>query len=117
MSYDISLHDPETGDIVLLPEKHNLRGGTYAVGGTHAAELNITYNYSPYFYQTLGSEGIHSLYGKTGWEAMPLLAQAVNTLGTETDNDYWKSTPGNAGKALRDLLTLCQAAPDAIIRD
>ena len=43
MSYDIELKDPVTGEVIELDHVHGMRSGTYALGGTTAAELNITY--------------------------------------------------------------------------
>ena len=49
MSYDIELIDPVTGNTLELDAPHHMRGGTYALGGTTRAHLNVTYNYSPQF--------------------------------------------------------------------
>ena len=49
MSYDIELRHPVTGDTLQLDEPHHMRCGTYQVGGTTDAHINITYNYSRYF--------------------------------------------------------------------
>lgn len=46
MSYDIELCDPITGVALELDAPHQMRGGTYALGGTREAHLNVTYNYS-----------------------------------------------------------------------
>ncbi len=130
MSYDIKLVDPVTEEVLLLPERHHLRGGTYCLGtvsqfpegryvftGTREAWLNITYNYSEFYYKTLDSDkGIRVLYGMTGREAMPILSRAIAELGIVRHSDYWKSTPGNAGAALADLLTLATALPDGVFR-
>ena len=62
MSYDIHLKDPVTGETVTVPG-HLMIGGTYKADyhpeiGTFTpalnteAELNITYNYSGYYYDT-----------------------------------------------------------------
>jgi len=116
MSYDISLKDPRTGDDIHFDEPHELTGGTYALGGTTRAWLNITWNYAPFFYQTIDTErGIRALYGKTGNEAAPILIRAISQLGTDRSDDYWEATPGNAGAALDDLLTLISKAPGGII--
>jgi len=115
MSYDISLVD-ENGETIQLDEAHQLKGGTYAVGGTAEAWLNITYNYTSYFHDVFGDGGIRTLYGKTGEEAIPLLGQAIDRLGVMRDEDYWAATPGNAGAALLNLRTLCEACPQGIIQ-
>ncbi|MEY4933521.1 MAG: hypothetical protein RLZZ403_1841 [Pseudomonadota bacterium] len=117
MSYDIRLIDHETGKTVEFDQPHELRGGTYMMGGTREAWLNVTYNYVNFYRDTLDSEkGIRSLYGKTGREAIPALQAAIARLGTERDRDYWNATPGNAGAALADLLLLVEMAPpDAVL--
>ena len=117
MSYDISLNEPDTDDVIIFDEKHIIKGGTYALGGTKIACLNITYNYSEHYYKHLNQgKGIRSLYGMTGEEAIPILEEAIKILGTETDKDYWKSTPGNAGHALQGLLTFAKLRPDGIFQ-
>jgi len=117
MSYDIYLSDPDTGEVIIFDEKHTIKGGTYVLGGTNLACLNITYNYSEYYYKCLNSEkGIRSLYGMTGEEAIPILKVAIKTLSTKIDKDYWKSIPGNAGFALQGLLTFAKLRPDGIFK-
>lgn len=116
MSYDIHLED-ENGKVIEFAEKHDIRGGTYALGGTTRAELNITYNYACYFYEKIDAEhGIRALYGMKARVAAPMLLSAIQQLGIARSSDYWESTPGNAGAALYDLLTLCLMAPEGIIR-
>jgi len=115
MSYDISLNDPVTKKVVQLDFKHELKGGTYAMYGTTEAWLNITYNYSKFFYPLFGEEGIRSLYGKTGAEAIPILEKVIAQLGDDTDPDYWKATEGNAKSSLLKLLALTKLRPDAIV--
>ena len=51
MSYDISLADPVTGETLELDAPHYMRGGTYAVGGTTDAHLNVTWNYAKHYYR------------------------------------------------------------------
>lgn len=116
MSYDISFQDAGTGNTVHLEDPHQLKGGTYALGGTTEAWLNITYNYSDYYYELWPNNGINSLYGKTAGECIPILEDAVEKLGTERSDDYWEPTRGNAGAALMDLLELARGVPlDAVV--
>ena len=42
MSYDVYLEDPTTGRTVEFEEPHHSRGGTYVLGGTKEAWLNVT---------------------------------------------------------------------------
>ena len=114
MSYDISLHDPITKEIVILDKKHQLRGGTYALDGTDEAWLNITYNYSNHFKQMFGEAGIRTIYGMTATESIPLIEEAIKKLGNDINSDYWKSTEGNAKFALSQLLALAYMAPNGI---
>jgi len=115
MSYDISLIDPITKETVEFDEAHQVKGGTYALGGTREAWLNVTWNYSKHFYQTMGDKGIRAIYGLTGAEAIPILKQAIEQLADDVDeNDYWHGTEGNAKRALLGLLAFAQIRPDGI---
>lgn len=114
MSYDIDLTDPITGEVLETEEKHDIRGGTYMMGGTTRLHLNVTYNYARHFSRVLGEEGIRSLYGKTGAESIPLLKKAIEELGNDVDDDYWKPTEGNAKRALHGLLAFAQMRPDGV---
>lgn len=118
MSYDIYLKDPKTGEKFDIESKHHvlnhLKGGTYCIGGTKYAELNITYNYSKFFYEHMGENGIREIYGKTGAESIPILRKAIEELGDDVDPDYWKATEGNAKRALQHLVTLAEMAPDGV---
>lgn len=92
-------------------------GGTYPIGGTTEAELNVTYNYSEWFYKYLdGESGLRWLDGKTGAEAYPRLVFAVDQLGTKRSAYYWAATPGNAGAALDRLAKWAKQYPKAIFR-
>ena len=115
MSYDVSLLDPVTGEVIQLDEKHHMTQGTFQVGGTPEASLNITYNYSKYFYQYIDKEGgLRSLYGKTGATTLPLLDKAIAELSDDADEDYWAACEGNAKKALCNLRALAQMHPEGI---
>ena len=46
MSWDISLTDRVTGEVLHSDAPHMMRGGTFMLGGTTELWLNITYNYS-----------------------------------------------------------------------
>jgi len=113
MSYDIELLDPVTKESIELDVPHHMRGGTYAMGGTTRAHLNVTYNYARH-YGSVGPEGIRTIYGKTGAESIPMLEGAAAKLGDDTDPDYWKATEGNAKRALLQLAALAKMRPDAI---
>lgn len=119
MSYDIELTCPVTGEVLELDEPHQMKGGTYAVGGTKYAELNVTYNYGEHFYRVFleiqfSKAGIRSIYGLTGAESIPVLQRAIAKLKDDVDPDYWKPTEGNAKKALTQILALAKMRPDGV---
>lgn len=117
MSYWANLCDPVTGSTLDLDELHEMKGGSYVQGGTRSAELNVTYNYCGLLREALGhDEDLRSLDGKTGAETIPLLKAGAETLGDETDPDYWKPAPGNVKRALLQLLALAQLRPDGVWR-
>ncbi len=118
MSYDVYVEDPERPEsAVEIQGKNYFRGGTYEVGGTPLAHLNITYNYRDSFVKVFGEQGIRSLYGRTVGEVLPMLVDAIAVLGTDRDEDYWKATDGNAGAALSDLMNICLMCPvEGILR-
>ncbi|MBE5851286.1 MAG: hypothetical protein E7298_14355 [Lachnospiraceae bacterium] len=115
MSYDISLVDRVTGEVVQLPFKHLMIGGTFAADYDPVedrftpkpisdAKLNITYNYSHYYYdatdgdprfahdevseyQTDGTQGpmqseygIRGIYGKSGAESIQMLKDMIERI-------------------------------------
>lgn len=114
MSYDINLCDPVTHDVLLLDEPHDMRGGTYAMGGTTECWLNITYNYAPIFRRELGEKGIRTIYGMTGAESIQLLEAAAARLADDATGNYWDATEGNAKRALLQLVALAKLRPDGV---
>ena len=114
VSYDIKLCEPVGGEVINFEHPPLVAGGTFAVGGTPEAWLNVTYNYSKQFYRVMGEKGIRSIYGKTGAETIPILEAAIAALGDDTNPDYWKPTDGNAKKALLGLLAFARLRPDGV---
>lgn len=115
MSYDIELVDPVSKKVLELDMPHHMRGGTYAVGGTTEAHLNVTYNYGTILRKVLSPEhGIRFLYGKTAAETIPLLSNAAEQLGDDVSNDYWDPTEGNVKKVLLQLKALATMRPDGV---
>ena len=111
MSYDISLM---YNDEIAIVDEH-IEGAVYVLGGSEEAHLNVTYNYAKFYYDNLDEElGIRWLYGKTASETIAKLKIAINILGVDRDNDYWKPTPGNAGYALSVLLGWAKQHPNAV---
>lgn len=99
MSWDIDLIDTETGESV--------------------EEFNITWNYSPYYYEHLDSEkGIRAIYEVSIDEAIRLLTSAIQGIATSgmditnkdpefalgTKNWKWNPTPFHAIEPLNNLL-------------
>lgn len=89
MSHDIYLKDPVTRKVANVPG-HLMIGGTYKADyhpetGTFTpamnteAWLNITYNYSRYYYEC-HEEGIEKIYGMSGVESIPVLEDMISLL-------------------------------------
>lgn len=140
MSYDITLNDPVTHEAIRLDAPHEMRGGTYAINGTDEAWLNITYNYSGWYYKdgvfpsfpderfSYGRSGIRSIYGMTGAESIPVLKHAIEAISRMPDisdeekaryeskgcDSYWMPTRDNAIRPLYQLIALAQLRPDGI---
>lgn len=127
MSYDIYLE--KDGKCVEV-DNHS-EGGTYAMGGTTQAHLNVTYNYGWFYYHFLDKrKGIRWLYGKKAKDCIARLEKAVKILGTNQYEEciegadwqdrknyrvhYWAPTPGNAGYALNILLQWAKQHPEAV---
>lgn len=114
MSYDVSIINKDTNKEVTITTKHQIRGGTYCLGGTNELSVNITYNYSPFFKKVLGDKGIRVLNGMEIKESIPLLEEAISKLGDDVDENYWAPTEGNAKEALINLVQLAKLCPEYI---
>jgi hypothetical protein len=104
VSFDVSLLDSE-GQLVSVPHFEG-EGGTFAIGGSDYAELNVTYNYSELW-------RVKEIDGMTGAESEPILADVVERFGTERDGNYWLPTEGNVGYMANILLGWARLHPDA----
>lgn len=118
MSYDISLCDPVSKETILLDDAHDMRGGTYALGGTRKARLNITWNYAPFYYDA-DEKGIRGIYGMTGAESISYLENMIQSIkekhpDLEVSSDYWGAKPGNAVRPLYMLIALAKLRPDGV---
>jgi hypothetical protein len=113
MSYDIYLINPKTREVEQLEQRLSLIAGITELGGTDEAWLNVTYNYHRTFKTVIGEAGIRAIYGMKASESIPLLERAMDQLGDDQDEDYWKATEGNAKAALAALVTLAKACPNA----
>ena len=105
MSWDISLEN-DRGPVVV--DRH-AEGGTYPLGGTTRAELNVTYNYADLF-------PFRELDGQRAGDTRERMREAIAVLGTQRDQDYWTPTPGNVGHALEILLAWADQYPEATWR-
>lgn len=114
MSYDITLRDPVTREVLRADSPHDMRGGIYCAGGTDELWLNVTYNYAPHFERVLGESGIRAIYGMTGAESIPVLEAAAARLADDASDDYWEATEGNAKRALLQLAAMARLRPDGI---
>lgn len=116
MSFDLSLHDPETGRViesdVAVPT-----GGTYAPD-SRALEFNVTFNYSEHIRPVMPglADGFYSVDGMPAMDFAWQLLEAIPKLGQDVSDDYWEPTEGNARRALESLLWMCMAAPHGVWR-
>ena len=123
MSWDFDLCDPVTKKVLETEQKHEIKGGTYCVGGTTEMALNVTYNYSDIINKKMKELGIgdkheyaYYLNDKTGAETIEPLKKIIASLKDDVDEDYWKATEGNAKRALCGLLAFAQMRPDGVLR-
>lgn len=139
MGYDITLKDPVTKETLNTNAPHQIKGGTYVVGGTDKMWLKITYNYSRWYYKDgvfpnnsndySESKGIRTIYGMSGAESIPVLKAAISALENSTEEisdeerreceeqgatGYWMPTKENAIKPLYSLLAFAQMRPDGV---
>lgn len=114
MSYDIYLTDHVSGEVLNCEVAHQLRGGTYAMGGTSEAWLNVTYNYGGHFRRLFGEDGIRFLYGKPAVDTIAPLQSGADALKNDVSEDYWEGTEGNAKRALLSLIALAKMLPHGV---
>ena len=112
MSWWVSLNDENKEPLTV---SSFIEGGTITIDGSREADLNITWNYAPHFYNCLDAEkGIRWLHEKTGQETIIARARAVDELGTGRVDNYWEPTRGNAGYALNILLVWAAMYPAGV---
>lgn len=121
MSYDIYLTERVSGETIKLPIKHAMIGGTFRADynpetkaftptAIEEAWLNITYNYSRYYYEATENDdrffgekdygdggycnlGIRGLYGKTGLESIAMLNDMISRIESKYKKDgEWITT-------------------------
>ena len=110
MSYDVRLVHPETGDTLPASERV-FGGGTYPVGGRDDCCFNITYNYSQIF-----GPLVHHLNDRTAADTLPALLAFVDMWpdARPYERDYWAPTPGNAKKAVEQLIVFARVHPNGV---
>jgi len=116
MSYDIQLLDRYGNPFKLkTPLKE---GGIYEIGGNRETNLNITYNYSWYYYMFLDkNKGIRALYGKKAKNCKKILEKAIAPCeNCKPNKDYWAETPGNCIIPLKIFLDWCNNFPDGVFK-
>ena len=112
MSYDLYIVDVH-GNRMQSPFKHDIRGGTYCVGGTDKLWLSITFNYSPMFEKAFqDNRGIKILQGKSCLMSIGIIRDAMKRLGDDVTDRYWDATEGNAKKALWNCIQLAALGCD-----
>ena len=115
MSYDIEYKNQESNNFVL--DEPIQEGGTQVLGGNPDSWMNVTYNYSWYFYQFLDKkEGIRWLYGKKGKDCIERLKKAIKPFEEDQpyEKDYWANTPGNCVRPLKIFLSWCEKWPEGV---
>lgn len=114
MSHDINYTD-ESGKYFILDETME-EGGTYAIGNKNSC-LNVTYNYSWFYYAFLDKEkGIRWLYGKKGKECITRLKELLNKFPNTTPykEDYWVNCLGNCMQPIKIFYKWCEQYPEGI---
>ena len=122
MSWDIDIVD-EDGYTMKCEKEHKMIGGTVRCDENLKqipvtdATLNITYNYGK-LYNLVWEHTIDWFDGKDANDPIVIdkLKLGIEKLGTFPHQDYWACTPGNAGKALENILFLCEQCPSGKIR-
>lgn len=120
MSHDLEMVN-ENGKVFELdkPLPEEECGGTYPLGGSTTTKINITYNYSWYYYQFLDKEnGIKWLCGKKGKDCVKRLEEAIKPFEKSSPcKDYWCNKPGNCVRPLKILLNWAKLFPEGTFGD
>lgn len=105
MSYDIRLKDPVTNETLEVPG-HLMTGGmykadydektkTFSPALNTEAYLNITFNYSNYYYEVY-NEGIKKIEGMSGIDSIPVIEKMIENIKEKYKKDgEWITTKRN----------------------
>jgi hypothetical protein len=144
MSYDLSLIDPVTKEIIEC-HAHDMGGGRKKSSITDLAVVKVNFGYSAILQKAfpvlnephkgtpkwltdcisdltkecLGESiyrlsGIRTLYGMSGAESIPMLEDAISQLADDATDNYLEATEGNVKRVLFQLLALARMRPDGI---
>lgn len=94
MGYGLRLID-KNGNTCQSKADRYIFGNTICLNGSKDLEFNITYNYSPYYYEVEGFEkdGIRKIYGLTGKQSIPLLQKIISSIHNKyVKNGKWITT-------------------------
>lgn len=109
MSYEVELVD-ENGMLVTVDSFED--GGTYPVGGSTTASLNVTYNYGVFFYKHLCPIlGLRCLDGQTAERTIPALQAASGRARNRPRPELLGSYARECGSSPRTAPLLGTGAP------
>jgi hypothetical protein len=115
MGYWIYLED-DNGDPVSVDRFSE--GGVVEMGGSTEAMISVTTNYTIHYAPLYGSNLRGLLDGKKAVDTISDLDHGVTVLFPENyqGEDYWESTPANAGRIVMILLNWAKQHPNATWR-
>jgi len=106
MGYEV-LYTNEDGDT--YSANNHEQGGSYIQASDPRTEMGVTSNYSRVYRKH--KFHLTDLHGLTGQESMWRMRRIVKDLGTETSDNPWEPTNGNAGHVLSILLGWAKENP------
>jgi hypothetical protein len=114
MSYDISLVDITTKEVLQLERPIYLCSATYPIGGSTECWMSMTFNYGTILRRIFPPDGIHQFHDMVAEASIPLLVDGITQLKWDVSNDYWEATEGNVKAALLSMITLALIRPDGV---
>jgi hypothetical protein len=114
MGWDVHLELPD--GTTARVESHQ-EGSTIAIGGSDEADMCVTYNYSPIYYEKFGQSLPDYLKDKRARNTIKFLEKGLKKFTTtDPTGSYWDKNEGNAGHMVVVLLAWARSNPDAIWR-